>query len=216
MRSTLGAAVAALCTVSSVAAQEHDADQAIADGGVLAEGWQARPDRGTLKNLNFREMGSGWHVTVGPAVILFREEETASGTYTASGSFTQTSSLGHAHGYGLIIGGSDLMGAGQRYTYFLVRGDGVYLVKKRNGTDLTLLSEGKGGWAKHDAIDVEDENGKATNAMSIQVKANDVVFLVNGIEVFSAPKSDIDTDGIVGMRINHNLDIHIGAFALKR
>ena len=81
--------------------------------------------------------------------------------------------------------------------------------------DLTLLSEGPGGWAKHDAIDVEDENGRATNAMSIQIEANDVVFLVNGIEVFRAPKSGIDTDGIVGMRINHNLDIHIGAFALK-
>ena len=52
--------------------------------------------------------------------------------------------------------------------------------------------------------------------MRIQVKVNDVVFLVNGIEVFLAPKSDIDTDEIVGMRINHNLDIHIGAFALKR
>lgn len=216
MRSIPIAALAAILSVASAAAQDHDPDKAIANGGNVVEGWQARPDRGTLENLDFRTMGSGYHVTVGPAVILYQDETTASGTYTASGSFTQTSSLGHAHGYGLIIGGKDLQGAGQRYTYFLVRGDGVYLIKKRNGSELTLISEGQNGWAQHDAINVEDDEGKATNELAIRVGANDVTFLVNGQEVHRAPKSGIDTDGIVGMRINHNLDIHIGSLTVEQ
>ena len=217
MRSTIIAAAAALFTVATAAAQDHDADQAIEGGGVLAAGWNARPDGGSsLEDLNFRTMGGGFHVTVGPAVILYRDEDNASGNYTATGSFTQTSSLGHAHGYGLIIGGGDLAGDGQRYTYFLVRGDGVYLIKKRDGSELSVLSQGQGGWASHDAINVENDDGRASNELSIRVSGNSVAFLVNGTEVFSAPKSQVDTDGVVGMRINHNLDIHIGSFSIER
>jgi hypothetical protein len=215
MRSVPIAAVAAILSVASATAQDHDPDKAIANGGNVVEGWKARPDRGSLENLDFRTMGSGYHVTVGPAVILYQDETMASGSYTASGSFTQTSSLGHAHGYGLIIGGQDLQGAGQQYTYFLVRGDGVFLIKKRNGTELSLVSEGNNGWSQHDAITVEDADGKATNELAIRVGASDVSFLVNGKEVHRAPKSAVDTDGIVGMRINHNLDIHIGSLSVE-
>ncbi|HEX9728271.1 MAG TPA: hypothetical protein VGA37_07200 [Gemmatimonadales bacterium] len=216
MRSLIVAAFAASLSVSTVAAQDHDPDHAIAGGGVIADGWKARPDRGTLDNLNFRTMGAGFHVTVGPAVILYRDGDVARGSYEVSGSFRQTSSLGHAHGYGLIIGGGDLQGEAQRYTYFLVRGDGVFLVKKRNGTDLALLSEGPNGWAQHDAIHVEDADGQATNDLSILVSGGTVSFRINGTEVMQLPASQVDVNGIAGMRINHNLDIHIGSFAIAQ
>ena len=144
MRALKLAALATAFSAVALAAQDHDRDVAIEGGGVIVDGWKARPDRGTLENLKFVTMGSGFHVNVGPAVVLFRDEDRASGQYEVSGSFTQTSSLGHSHSYGLIIGGTDLQGDGQAYTYFVVRGDGVFLLKKRDGTELTVLTEGGG------------------------------------------------------------------------
>jgi hypothetical protein len=38
---------------------------------------------------------------------------------------------------------------------------------------------------------------------------------VNGTEVTSAAASQIDTNGIVGLRINHNLNVHVDQFVVK-
>lgn len=212
------AALATAFTATAVVAQDHDRDVAVEGGGVIVDGWSARPDRGTLENLKFERAGSGFHVNVGPAVILYRETDGLSGQYEVSGTFTQTSSLGHAHSYGLFIGGTDLQGDGQAYTYFLVRGDGVYLVKKRDGNELEVLTEGgdRSGYVQHDVIQVENDDGRATNALAIRVRANDVQFLMNGTVVMTAPKSEVHTEGIAGMRINHNLDIEISSFQVSR
>lgn len=218
MRALKLAALATALSAAALAAQDHDQDATVEGGGVIVEGWQARPDRGTLENLKFVRMGSGYHVNVGPAVILYRDSDRVSGQYEVSGSFTQTSSLGHAHSYGLIIGGTDLQGDGQAYTYFLVKGDGVYLVKQRDGTDLEVLTEGgdRSGYVKHSAVHAEDTDGRATNELTIRVRADDVQYLVNGEVVMTTPRSAVHTDGIAGIRINHNLDIHIGSFTITR
>ena len=154
MRALKLAALATAFSAVALAAQNHDHDEAVEAGGVIVDGWQARTDQGTLENLKFERMGSGYHVNVGPAVVLYREGDRAAGQYEVSGSFKQTSSLGHSHSYGLILGGSDLQEDGQAYTYFVVRGDGVYLVKKRDGTELVVLTEGgnRAGYVQHDAI----------------------------------------------------------------
>jgi hypothetical protein len=213
----LGTAV----TLGGAAAQghDHDPDAAVAGGGHIVEGWMVRTDRNEpLDNVNFRMEGADYRVTVGPAVVLYREGDRSSGQYEVSGTFTQMSSLGHAHSYGLILGGSDLQGAGQAYTYFVVRGDGVYLLKKRDGDNLTVLTQGgdRAGYVAHEAIHSENSEGVGTNELAIRVGANDVQFLVNGTVVITTPKSQVHTDGIAGVRINHNLDIRIESFTLER
>lgn len=220
MRSLKMAAMATALTVGAAAAQghDHDPDAAVAGGGHIVDGWMVRTDRdAATDNLNFRMEGSAYRVTVGPAVVLYREGDRASGQYEVSGTFTQMSSLGHAHSYGLIIGGSDLQGAGQAYTYFVVRGDGVYLLKKRDGEELTVLTQGgdRSGYVANDAIHSENGDGVATNELTVRVRASDVQFLVNGAVVITTPKSQVHTDGLVGMRINHNLDIRIESFELS-
>jgi hypothetical protein len=47
--------------------------------------------------------------------------------------FTQTKPSAHAEGYGLFFGGKSLEGKDQQYTYFLIRQDGSYLIKRRGG-----------------------------------------------------------------------------------
>ncbi len=179
------------------------------DGGVTAGGWQARLDgaRGDVNDLSFRTMGPGLHVTTGPAAIFWNPGNTGSGTYTVSATFTQTKASSHLNSFGLFFGGRDLAGDGQRYTYFLIREDGQFLIKKRMGGNTENVTS---GWAAHSAVNALD--GRMTNAISVEVGASNVRFLSNGTEVASLPKAGLDVDGLAGVRFSHQLDVHIADF----
>jgi len=43
-----------------------------------------------------------------------------------------------------------------------------------------------------------------------------VVFLVNGEPVYTLDPKSAPTDGAVGLRVNHNLDVHIDGFDVHR
>src|SRR2546425_10725983 len=59
--------------VPPASAQSHDPDAKIAGGGTLPAGWHARTDKNkSLADAKIATMGSGIHVTLGPAVILWR------------------------------------------------------------------------------------------------------------------------------------------------
>ena len=181
-------------------------------GGVTAGGWEARLDgaRGDVNDLSFREMGPGFHVTTGPAAIFWEPGNTGSGTYTVSATFTQTTASSHLNSFGLFFGGQDLSGDGQRYTYFLIREDGQFLIKKRMGANTENLTS---GWAAHSAVNALD--GRMTNAISVEVGASNVRFLSNGTEVASLPKAGLDVDGLAGVRFSHQLDVHIADFMVE-
>lgn len=198
-----------------VAAQQHagmqDPDKAVAGGGTLPTGWSARTDRNApLTNINFRQMGAGMHATMGPAAIFWQPGDTATGDFHTVASFTQEKAPMHPEAYGLFIGGSDLSGAAQRYTYLIVRGDGKFMIKRRNGDSVTTVVP----WTANDAVVKAGADGKATNEVSILVKGGTVSFMVNGKEVHGGSAADFDTKGVVGLRINHNLDVHIAGFAV--
>src|SRR5947199_257348 len=81
--------------------------------------------------------------------------------------------------------------------------DGKFLIKKREGAATPNVMT----WTEHAAIKKADASGKMTNALSIEVSADKVRFLVNGTEVASQPKTQIDPNGVAGLRINHNLNV---------
>src|SRR5437016_3057486 len=58
--------------------------------------------------------------------------------------------------------------------------------------------------------------GKAVNELSITVRGGKVSFQVNGKDVYSADASGLDTKGIVGYRVNHNLDVHLSPLAIHK
>ncbi len=161
-------------------------------------------------------MGSGFHVTSGPAAIYWNPANTASGNYSVTGSFTQTKAPAHAEAYGLFIGGKNLDAANQSYAYFVVRGDGKYLINHRaNDSTVHKLVD----WTANDAVKAADANGKATNNLKIVVGPDKISFQANGVEVSSMPRAQLDgmgqgTSGIAGVRVNHNLDVHIDGFAV--
>jgi hypothetical protein len=124
---------------------------------------------------------------------------------------TQTAAPAHPEGYGIFIGGQGLGGAGQKYTYFLVRGDGTYLIKRRDGAETQNLTS---SWSSHPGVVKADRDGKATNELEVVVTPTKTAFFVNGKEVYAADPRLIDAKGIAGLRVNHNLDVHIEKFAV--
>jgi hypothetical protein len=206
--------VAAACQSSNsggkstaVAAQEP---------GALPPGWTARPDQGgQAREIQFSATDSGYHVTLGPATILYRAEDKAQGPFHTLATFHQIEKPRHPEGYGLLVGGQGLTGKDQQYTYFLVRGDGAYLIKQRKGDATTDVTK---GWTPSAAIRKVDAGGKATNLLEIDAKQDpqNVVFRVNGQPVYSTPANRLDLKGIVGLRVNHNLDVLIEGFAVHQ
>ncbi len=186
-----------------------------AQGGVEAEGWEHRLDFGGDVNdlLHFTTMGDGVHATTTGAgfAIFWQPESMAEGDFSISATFTQMERSGHANAYGIFLGGADLDADGQRYTYFMLRQGGEFLIKRRMGEELPTLVD----WTAHDAVNDLDANGSSTNTLTVEAAGDTVRFLVNGAEVSSQPRSDVDTDGITGLRVTHMLNMHISGLDLS-
>jgi hypothetical protein len=215
------AAVLPLLFVATPLASQSDTtkaghrDHAVAGGGTLPAGWSARPDEGSVKDIKFVVMEPGYHLTLGPATILYRADDRVDGPFHALATFHQMKKLEHPEGYGLLFGGQALATKGQTYTYFLVRDDGTYLIKRRDGEKTAEITK---GWTPHRAVNKSDVGGKATNLIEIDAKQDPskIDFKVNGQTVYTADAKTMRVKGLVGLRVNHNLDVHVEGFAVHR
>jgi hypothetical protein len=207
---------------AQAAQQAKDADPTHkVAGGISASGWTGRLDpqaerRGMkIEDAKFSAMGSGFHITSGPAAIYWNPKDMMKGTYTASASFTQTKAPMHPEAYGLFIGGQNLTDSTESYLYFETRGDGKYLINHRAGNEVHKIVD----WTDTDATNKADANGKATNVLTIHVAADSVHFIANGKLVRGMSKAEMhnfNADGQAGIRVNHNLDVHVADFQVKR
>lgn len=204
-----------LLAVMPLAAQEHahDPGMKIEGGGVFPAGWTARPDDGgKLTDVKFETMAPGWHATLGSAAILYRATDKATGSFTLTSTIHLFPGSGdHAEAFGVFIGGQDLDGAGEQYTYFLIRGDGTWKIKRRDGAKADDVTK---GWTASPAIVQGKASGSVPNTIVVAVDKTQVHFRVNGTEVWSGPATN--TDGIVGLRLNHNLALHVASLELKK
>src|SRR5215211_4154698 len=94
------------------AKHEHaDTDHAVQGGGTVPEGWSVRTDdNAATANVKVAPMGKGMHVTLGPAIILYRDKNAGSGPFHTLATFIQTKNATHPEGYGLFYGGQALGG----------------------------------------------------------------------------------------------------------
>ncbi|MEO8634639.1 MAG: hypothetical protein ABI587_05100 [Gemmatimonadales bacterium] len=217
MRRLFPVTLALLLPAAAVAQQAHEHGPApkIEGGGVFPAGWQVRPDEGgTLPEIKIEVMAPGWHMTTAASGIMYRPTDTGSGTFEVSAKLHLfPEGPGHLEAYGVFIGGKDLSGAGQRYTYFLLRGDGTWKVKRRSGAATTEVTA---DWTANPAILKESPTGPVANVLLVSVAQGRARFLVNGREVWSAPASSVDVDGISGLRLNHNLSVHVESLMVTR
>ena len=210
-------AAALIIPVLACAQGQQDDPSVKVQGGPLPAGWTVRLDDKetgrTANDTRFVSMGGGYHVTSGPAAIYFNPANQVTGAFTASASFRQTKAPSHPEAYGLFFGGSNLDGAQQSYLYFLVRGDGKYYIAHRAGGDVHKITP----WTDNAAIVKQDAAGVASNTLSVQVTNDSLLFMVNGQRVQAFAKGGMmNADGQVGLRVNHNLDVHVGSFEVKK
>lgn len=201
-----------------------DPDKNVAGSGTLPAGWTARLDRATdsLKNLSFGPMGPGLHVTTGPSGIFYRESDAVPGSFHTVATFTQTKKPAHPEAFGLFVAGKDINGATASYVYLIVRGDGMFSIRQGGavGARSTNLTTGgnANGWLASDAVVKEDAAGKATNTLEVSGDAasKKLTFKINGKEVASIDAPNGAVGGLVGIRVNHNLDVHVAGFAVHK
>lgn len=209
MRTLLTTGLLLAAAVSPAAAQhEH---HGAGGGGPLPAGWHARTDRPdqSVSDVMFMAMGGGFHVRTGPAVILWNPEHVGSGAFRATATFSLPRVPERPEAYGLFIGGTDLDGEGQKYTYLLIRHDGRFIIKHRAGAEAPTIVN----WTEHAAVAKPDASGRSTNTLTIEAGADRVRFLVNGTEVHAMERSALGAvDGIAGLRVNHGLEVMVDRF----
>jgi hypothetical protein len=185
------------------------------------KGWKLRGDHSADASdpdaagaIKFVVSGSGFHATNPMAAIYWNPANTATGNYTLKGTFKLIKSNGYDEYYGLTFGGSGLDGAMQSYLYFMVTDDGTYLIKRRDGSS----TQGVSPKTPSAAVKKPDASGSATNALEVRVMADKIAFVINGTIVTTLPKTGAaaKTDGIYGIRINHQLDVQIDGFAMSK
>lgn len=215
MRKTLFllALAAAPLGAQAVTKDSPDPDKNVA-GAALPAGWTGRTDRPTqqLANAKFVTMGDGFHVTTGPAAVFWNPNNRAVGTYTLRATFSQAAPSQHPEAYGVFFAGKNLDQPDQDYMYFLVRQNGQFMIKHRAGAETHTIVD----WTANPAIKQVAAGGPAAvNALEVAVGDKNISFKVNGQEVHSLAKPG-PADGIYGLRVNHNLDVHVTSFGVNR
>lgn len=183
------------------------------------DGLRVRVDRSTSASdpddttqLKTIAAGKGFRVTGGPAGTFWNPAQTASGNFTARATFTLQKPSGHNNFYGLIAGGRNLDGPQQAYVYFVVSQEGTFLIRRREGDNVTDVK----AYTPHASIQKPGANGQSVNALEVRVAGDTVSYVVNGTVVFSGPKAGLTTDGIIGVRVNHQLDVQVDGLDVQR
>jgi hypothetical protein len=220
---TAGILAAALASHAAaqagMAGMNMDPTNKIVGSGKLPAGWMNRFDdpTATLAKIEMLQVGSSLHFRSGPAAIYYNPRDVAKHEYTVSATFSQAKTMQH-EAYGLFIGGANLQDSTQNYLYFVIRpSDGSVLISHRagNGKPTALVPMTPDAAVRQD----DPTTGAATNVLAIHVGEDSVHFFANGKQVRAFPKSAVGgaaTEGQVGLRVNHNLDITVDGFGIKK
>ena len=198
-----GLALAVACLAAAAPAAAQDLQR--------PDGWMVRFDNpnATEDQLEmFVAMPPGWHVTSGPAAIYYAPDQTASGDFRAEMEVYLFDPGNRREAFGIFLGGRDLQGEGQVYSYFLIRNGGQYILKRREGADAPTVRP----WTSHDAIlsyADRGEDASVKNVLAVESRGTDVHFFVNGQQIATLPRSEFAVDGTYGFRVNHGLNLHI-------
>jgi hypothetical protein len=173
--------------------------------GPTARQWQASP-RGSVR----LEGAEPLRVQTGPHSLVFPVgDPPIAPPYTVS--VTLQKLQGRLHeGYGLVFGGDALAEdeAQQHYSYFLVRGDGAYLIKRRDGASTSVVRD----WTRHPAVPRDTEEGGQPVRLTVHVTPDQIRFDVNEEQVATVPAAELRASGHVGLRVAHDVRLSISNF----
>lgn len=151
----------------------------------------------------FGTMAPGWHITTRPGVILFEPAYSARGRFVVeSESFLFPGES--TAGFGLFVGGRDLEWK-PSYVAFVIRRDGSAAIESVDAGRVTPLHP----WTKAPAVAAGAVAGDVKNVLRVEAEATAVTFLVNGQKVAEVPRDGTRFDGMVGLRVGENLNLHV-------
>ena len=183
-----------------------DTHAAAAAPPAAAAEWRTNPTEGVT-------LRPGGLVTVetGPHTVLWPQgSEDVEPPYTVRATMLKHDGRIH-EGYGLMFGArgvEEVEEEAHAYSYFLVRGDGSFLVKLRDGPDTPVVRD----WTRHPRIHRESGGAPRPNELEARVGVDTTVFLVNGTEVARVPSAELATEGRAGLRIAHDVVVEVRAF----
>jgi len=161
-------------------------------------------DPDNVPEVTITAAASGYEITTGPAVTVWKPEQTARGNYSLSARFTLQEPSSHRNFYGLVFGGRNLVSENQRYLYFMIAQTGDFVIINRiDNTNTAQIQT----YTAHPAIRRPEAGGSSVNDLEVRVLSSQIEFVVNGAVVHSSPKTGplAETNGIYGVRVNHVL-----------
>jgi hypothetical protein len=187
---------------------DDDPDRQVKNAKMPA-GWEIRADAGrggkgpaAPSNVTFE--GGKFHFTMGAAGTFYNNTWTKTGDYKYSARMKMTAPPTHNTSYGIMVGGKDMAGAAPTYTYFMVRNSGEYFIANQDGARTVVTN-----WTKTPAAKGLVIADPQADVLGVEVKGADVMFSLNGTEVAKLPKTQLHTDGLIGFRIGHNIDVDV-------
>ena len=201
-----------------------DPDKKAAGTGSVPAGWSYRLEKATdsIAHVKFVTTGQALHLNSGPPGIYWREADAVPGAFHTVATFTQNKKPTHPEAYGLFVAGKDLKGAGASYVYLIVRGDGMYSIRQGGaaGAPSTNLTTGgnRNGWLASDAVAKEGADGKSKNTLEVtgDPATKKLSFSINGKKVGEVDAPGGTVGGLVGIRLNHNLDVSVEGFQVHK
>lgn len=181
---------------------------------LAAQRWSVRTDDGSpASTVRVVAAGATTQIITGPAAVLADTTQRGTGNWRLEATLTLFEPGGRAEGFGVIFGGTGLLSPAQRYGYALVRRDGRAMLKVRNGGTTQTVRD----WTVHAGVPVW-RGGVPGQGLRypLVVEANGprVTVMVGGTVVLDAARSELPTDGVVGLRVNHALHIAVERFTL--
>lgn len=151
----------------------------------------------------FGTMAPGWHITSRPGAILFEPAHSSRGRFVLESESFLFPGTGTG-GFGVFVGGSELE-VKPRYVAFLIRRDGSAAIESVEAGRVTPLHP----WTKSAAVLPGSSTGDVKNVLRVEAEASIVTFLVNGQKVADVPRTDGRFDGVIGLRVGENLNLHV-------
>lgn len=212
--------------------QAQDADQAVSNGGIFADGWsgvvdpKAAAGGATVDHARFvLDPGTKViHATTGPATTYWRTGERLTGDYTVRATFTEPEYMAlnnHPHPYGIVIAGNEMGTDRQSFLYCSTYGNGRFIVRGFGPEPFQLNGRRP---EEHPAIRKAAARGEpVTQEIALSVRGDKVECEVNGTVIATFEGAELvtadrlsTTDGTYGLRFGHNTELRVEGLRVER